>query len=597
MADDRDTSDAEGTDGVTLRLFSAAADSGNQTGPGTVFSFGNGLDSAEASSSAGPPFIDASASAAASAGAAASGAAASGGEAGMAARGNAEGGQDARGEQGAGVDDIANPCLRALINNMWEDGLNPRQLMGPSLSWLVRAVASREECLAGLYARDLANLVVTLPAGASGEGELSLALGPMIPGDPHYVAAHEAYMRQLEGQPGPPASPHLPRFIAQSLKVLVRAAYLAEHGGGSATVRSSVSGPSWVEPLMRQLVMHSRSPSGAADASKAPFTVARMLEALTHFNNLTGLRFGLYDVAGAKAAKLIFDALADPLGPTLATTERAAPWNLQAWADFHGVPKKEKQDAQVISEDGITTVSCLGADFAAGCSSALVCDQYELWFHTVHVLACLTNRAQTFITLGAYPGWLRAMREAARVMPGSMLLSCIRSHFRKAILAVNSSIGLPVPVTFDQAFDPAKVEETLTMSTALVSLVPKGPVTGASVSASGTQDPKGGKKDAEAKLRDTVDNQKRQIANLKGGRASKVPRTDRLRGAPPVGGAPPPAAAELRPDQAGKVRGGVDDSPLGQCKRTMRSGQPCGNTDFCNRCHKHKADWVAQDSR
>ena len=133
------------------------------------------------------------------------------------------------------------------------------------------------------------------------------------------------------------------------------------------------------------------------------------------------------------------------------------------------------------------------------------------------------------------------------------------------------------------------------MSAALVSLVPKGP--GANVGASGTQDPKGGKKGAEAKLRDTVDNQKRQIANLKGGRASKVTRTDRLQGAPPTGGAPPPAAAALRPDQAGKVRGGVDDSPLGQCKRTMKNGQPCGNTDFCNRCHKHKADWVAQASR
>ena len=126
----------------------------------------------------------------------------------MAARGDAEGGQDADGEQGGGVDDIANPCLRALINHMWQDGLNPSQLMGPSLAWLVRAVAYREECLAGLYARDLANLVVTFSADASGEGELRLALGPMIPGDPHYVAAYDAYMRQLEGQPGPPASPH-----------------------------------------------------------------------------------------------------------------------------------------------------------------------------------------------------------------------------------------------------------------------------------------------------------------------------------------------------------------------------------------------------
>lgn len=47
-----------------------------------------------------------------------------------------------------------------------------------------------------------------------------------------------------------------------------------------------------------------------------------------------------------------------------------------------------------------------------------------------------------------------------------------------------------------------------------------------------------------------------------------------------------------------KVVGGVDDSPLGPCSRIMRgTNAECTATDLCNRCHKHRADWVKQSSR
>jgi hypothetical protein len=47
-----------------------------------------------------------------------------------------------------------------------------------------------------------------------------------------------------------------------------------------------------------------------------------------------------------------------------------------------------------------------------------------------------------------------------------------------------------------------------------------------------------------------------------------------------------------------KVVGVVDDSPLGPCSRIMRdTAAECSATDLCNRCHKHRGDWVTQSLR
>ena len=60
--------------------------------------------------------------------------------------------------------------------------------------------------------------------------------------------------------------------------------------------------------------------------------------------------------------------------------------------------------------------------------------------------------------------------------------------------------------------------------------------------------------------------------------------------------APVAAGAQLNYGLA-KVVGGVDDSPLGPCSRIMRDGAECSATELCNRCHKHRGDWVRQSLR
>ena len=58
-----------------------------------------------------------------------------------------------------------------------------------------------------------------------------------------------------------------------------------------------------------------------------------------------------------------------------------------------------------------------------------------------------------------------------------------------------------------------------------------------------------------------------------------------------------PVAAGVRLNYGlAKVVGGVDDSPLGPCSRIMRDGAESA-PELCNRCHKHRGDWVRQSLR
>ena len=491
---------------------------------------------------------------------------------------------------------VAHPCVMSLLDELWppgDGGLNAT--VGATLAWILYTYASYADAVAGVRVRDLATIIVGLPIGFGG-GDRGVSPGSLLPGDDHYAAAHAAFLGKLIAAAelaGGHGAPPVRAFAAQTLQVLLAASYRRHRAamGRPEDAPAGDGGPAWVEPLLLKLAQ-GRLPSLSAEADaavpKAGFRVGKIMSALAAFNLKTGLRCGLSDVASALACKAIYDCLSDSDGVTLAAGDRAAPHNLLPWASYEGKVAKEKQDRISYGVGGITTESCLDPDFTTGLSGATVCDQYELWFRTVHVLACLWNPEQVFITLGVYTSWIRAMREAAKTLSGDVLLKCVREPFRRAVTAVNASVGGPRPVTFDVAFDTATLEQLLTISCA-VTVASQGTTPVASPSGAGLAGVK--RKDTEVSLRNQLENQKRENANLKrkAGPAPAPPRPPRAALAAP-GGRP-------RPDLDNTVRGGVDDSPLGACTRVMRNGLACGNNDMCNRCHRAKADWVAQAQR
>jgi hypothetical protein len=498
---------------------------------------------------------------------------------------------------------VAHPCVMSLLDELWppgDGGLNAA--VGATLAWIFYTYASCTDAVAGVRVRDLATIIVDLPIEFGG-GDRGVSPGSLLPGDDHYAAAHAAFLGKLVAAAelaGGRGAPPVRAFAAQTLQVLLAASYRRHRAamGRPEGAPAGDGGPAWMEPLMLRLSQE-RPPSLSAEADaaapKAGFRVGRIMRALTAFNGKTGLRCGLSDVASALACKAIYDCLSDSDGMTLTACDRAAPHNLQPWATYEGKVAKEKPDIISYGVGGITTESCLDPDFMTGLSGAAVCDQYELWFRTVHVLACLWNPDQVFITLGVYTSWIRAMREAAKTLSGDVLLKCVREPFRRAIAAVNTSVGSPQPVIFDVAFDTATLEHLLTISCA-VTLASRGPTPVASPSGAGLA---GKRKDVEVSLRNQLENQRRENANLKkkAGFAPVPPKPPRApHGGAPHGGAAAPGVRP-RPDLGNKVRGGVDDSPLGACTRVMRSGLACGNNDMCNRCHRAKADWVAQAQR
>ena len=481
------------------------------------------------------------------------------------------------------IQQYASPCMMNVLTRLWPtDAGGLAGATGESLFWLVSAIALKEDAFTGLRVRDVAMVV-----SSAGANTNQVVLGSLVPTDPTYLAAYDSYLTALTSAVR--QEPLRREFVLRALRLLVDECYTTHFGARAGISGQAASGPAPDQALagslgavMQQLANVRPASVSSTTAADKGFPLSKMQKGLAAFTNATTLVYGLSQVASPKAVKALFEGISSGDGFPLAhNEERAAIWNLVPWASPDGALTKEKQDKLLSGVDGQSTVSQLDTAFAADCRAMDVIAKYELFFNTVHVLACLWQPDQKVITLRAYPVWIRSMRDCVKEVPGHALNACVLPLFTAAIDRVNSSVGAPVPVTFDEAFEPSALKQTLVgMRSLWVGRLNSG--LGSSGVAAGTQPTqseaapgkkgKGGKssEDQLARHKRQIENQQRQIENLKRSRGTGA---------------------------SVKVRGGMDDSQWGECTRIFPGGRPCGNNDLCNRCHKHKDDWVAQASR